>query len=45
LLANWSERSEENARRARKVFFGVQNSRKANDGRLAGLLDPELMGP
>ena len=44
LLGNWSARSEENARRARDEFFGVQNSRKANDGRLAGLLDPELMG-
>jgi Peptidase S46 len=44
LLGTWSERSEENARRAREMFFGVQNSRKANDGRLAGLLDPELMG-
>ena len=43
LLGNWSARSEENARRARDDFFGVQNSRKANDGRLAGLLDPDLM--
>jgi hypothetical protein len=43
LLANWSARSEENARRAREYFFGVQNSRKAIDGRLAGLLDPQLM--
>ena len=42
LLGNWSGRSEENARRARDDFFGVQNSRKALDGRLAGLLDPEL---
>ena len=42
LLGNWSERSEENARRARKAFLSAQNSRKANDGRLAGLLDPEL---
>jgi hypothetical protein len=42
LLGNWSARSEENARRARDAFFGVQNSRKAYDGRLAGLLDPEL---
>ncbi|HXJ72850.1 MAG TPA: S46 family peptidase, partial [Candidatus Dormibacteraeota bacterium] len=42
LLGNWSDRSEENARRARDDFFGVQNSRKAFDGRLAGLLDPEL---
>lgn len=44
LLANWSARAEENARRARQSLFGVQNSRKAFDGRLAGLLDPELMG-
>jgi hypothetical protein len=44
LLGNWSARSEENARRAREYFFGVQNSRKALDGRLAGLLDPQLMG-
>jgi hypothetical protein len=43
LLANWSARAEENARRARELFFGVQNSRKALDGRLAGLLDPQLM--
>ena len=45
LLGNWSARSEENARRARKNLFSVQNSRKANDGRLAGLLDPDLMDP
>jgi hypothetical protein len=45
LLGNWSARSEENARRARELLFGVQNSRKANDGRLAGLLDPDLMNP
>ena len=44
LLGNWSARSEENARRARDDFFSAQNSRKAWDGRLAGLLDPELMG-
>lgn len=44
LLGNWSARSEENARRAREYFFSVQNSRKALDGRLAGLLDPDLMG-
>src|SRR5262249_38047370 len=36
-------RAEENARRAREDLFGIQNSRKALDGRLAGLLDPELM--
>jgi Peptidase S46 len=43
LLGNWSERNEENARRAKDELFGVKNSRKALDGRLAGLLDPELM--
>jgi len=42
LLGNWSERSAENARRARDEFFGIQNSRKALDGQLAGLLDPDL---
>jgi hypothetical protein len=44
LLGNWSARSEENARRAKEHLFGVQNSRKAFDGRLAGLLDPQLIG-
>ena len=43
LLGNWSAQSEENARRARDDFFGVQNSRKALDRELAGLLDPDLM--
>jgi hypothetical protein len=45
LLSSWSDRSEENARRAKDFLFGVQNSRKANIGRQAGLLDPKLMGP
>ena len=44
LLGNWSARSEENERRAKGNFFSVQNGRKALDGRLAGLLDPQLMG-
>ncbi|HEX3800465.1 MAG TPA: S46 family peptidase [Verrucomicrobiae bacterium] len=44
LVGTWSVRSDENARRARGVLFGLQNSRKALDGRLAGLLDPELIG-
>ncbi len=44
LLEAWSARSEENARRAKEDLFGIKNSRKAIDGRLAGLLDPELMG-
>ena len=45
LLSAWSGRSEENARRVRGLLFGVQNSRKAYEGRLAGLLDPDLMEP
>jgi hypothetical protein len=43
LLSVYSARSEENARRAKDTLFGVQNSRKAREGGLAGLLDPELM--
>ncbi|HEX4646735.1 MAG TPA: S46 family peptidase, partial [Verrucomicrobiae bacterium] len=45
LLSTWSARSEENARRARELLFGIQNSRKAFDGRQAGLLDPDLLSP
>ena len=44
LLHAYGDRSFENARRAREEYFGVQNSRKALDGRIAGLLDPELFG-
>ena len=40
---SWSARSEENARRARKDLFGLQNSRKRSEGLYAGLLDPSLM--
>ena len=40
---SWSERTEQNRRRAKEDFFGVQNSRKARVGGLAGLLDPKLM--
>lgn len=43
LLMSYSGRSEENARKAKKMLFGVQNSRKARVGGLAGLLDPALM--
>jgi hypothetical protein len=43
LLANWSARSEENARRAKDDLFSCQNGRKLGDGRFAGLLDPELI--
>jgi hypothetical protein len=44
ILNSYSARSQENARRAKDDLFGVQNSRKARKGGLAGLLDPELMG-
>ncbi len=44
VLTAWSGRSEENARRAREDFFGVQNSRKAREGGIGGLQDPVLMG-
>jgi hypothetical protein len=45
LLATWSARNPENARRADRWVHGVQNGRKRLDGCLAGLLDPDLMGP
>src|SRR5881396_460676 len=38
----YSERSFENARKARDDLFGDQNNRKRYDGYLAGLLDPEV---
>jgi hypothetical protein len=43
LLMAFSGRSEENARQAKELLFGVQNSRKARVGGLAALLDPALM--
>lgn len=43
MLAAYSARSEEHARRAKKMFFSIQNGRKARDGMLAGLLDPRVM--
>lgn len=43
LLTAYSARSEENARRAKDDLFGVQNSRKARTGGLAGLLDPAFI--
>ena len=44
ILNSYSERSQENARRAKDDLFGVQNSRKARMGGMAGLLDPALFG-
>jgi hypothetical protein len=42
LAMAYSERSFENARRARDDLFGDQNNRKRYDGYLAALLDPEV---
>src|SRR5262249_14454775 len=44
LLGAYAARSPENARRGREDLFFVQNARKAEDGLLAGLLDPQLFG-
>ncbi|HON92321.1 MAG TPA: S46 family peptidase [Sedimentisphaerales bacterium] len=44
VLAAFSAESRENARRAEDDLFGIQNSRKARMGMLAGLQDPTLMG-
>ena len=43
LLTSFSQRSVENARRARDMLLGCQNSRKARLGGLAGLQDPAVM--
>lgn len=43
LLQQYGLRSKENARRARDELFGVQNSRKARLGMLAGLQDPQVL--
>jgi hypothetical protein len=44
LLRTFSERSLENERRAHDELFGIENSRKAYIGRLAGLQDPAIFG-
>jgi hypothetical protein len=43
MLTAYSGRSDEHAREAREMLLYVQNSRKARDGGLAGLLDPALL--
>ena len=43
LLQQYALRGKENARRARDELFGVQNSRKARLGMLAGLQDPQVL--
>ena len=42
-LTAYSARAIENARRARDYLLEIQNTRKACDGLLAGLLDPESL--
>jgi hypothetical protein len=44
-LKNWSNRSAENARRAKDDLFGVQNARKVYDGRQNGLYSASIMEP
>ncbi|MBP7052138.1 MAG: S46 family peptidase [Phycisphaerae bacterium] len=44
VLTAFSGESRESARRARDDLYGVQNSRKARMGMLAGLQDPAIMG-
>jgi hypothetical protein len=43
LLGAWSARSTENARRARNLYFSVQNSRKLRDGQISALYDPAFI--
>jgi hypothetical protein len=43
LLKTYGDQSIEKARQAKDEYFGVQNSRKARLGGLAGLQDPALM--
>lgn len=43
-LSVYGSESQENARQAQDELFGIQNSRKARTGGLAGLLDPNIMG-
>jgi hypothetical protein len=43
LYSVFSSRSEENARQAKEDLFSVQNSRKAREGGMDGLLDPAIM--
>ena len=45
LLKNWSDRSEENARRAKDDLFSFQNSRKVYDGRQNGLYSAAILAP
>jgi hypothetical protein len=43
MLKNYADRSQENNRQAQEELFGIQNSRKARLGGIAGLQDPAVM--
>jgi len=43
LLQDFSKQSEENARVAKEMLFGLQNSQKAITGYQSGLLDKSIM--
>ena len=43
LLGAWAARSDENTRRARNLYFNIQNFRKLRDGELAALYDPAFV--
>ncbi|MCZ2341775.1 MAG: S46 family peptidase [Bacteroidales bacterium] len=43
LLSAYADQSEDNRAKAQDDLFGIQNSRKARNGGLGGLLDPQLM--
>jgi Peptidase S46 len=42
-LAEWSGRSQENARKAEELLFQIRDARKSREGTLDGLLDPTLI--
>lgn len=43
LLSAYAEQNADNRAKAQDDLFGIQNSRKARNGGLGGLLDPKLM--
>jgi hypothetical protein len=44
-LKTWSDRSAENARRAKDNLFSFQNARKVYDGRQSGLYSASILAP
>lgn len=43
LLNSYAKRGQENARQVQDEIRGIENSRKVYDGRIGGLLDPQLV--